>query len=241
MVSADRCANSRPTPLKASVINLIMNVYPETKHISTGRNFCGIIRVFVCENTSTGIIWLPGESSKSETSEESWLSHPTSLCISSTLYWILIRECSQYQAAILSKQMMDGAPTGLSLSSFSCLSGSSRYEQMNYIWTISCNWLSFIYFLSLSIYCPFAFLGYFLLICFVYLTLFTSPVIKAVLFGCLCIQNDKISTDIRTAKGLPFLTFCPRFIFLSRICFSLLHVGSQKAHRLWWFSIKNNS
>lgn len=37
----------------------------------------------------------------------------------STLYWILIGECSQFQACIQSKQMMDGAPTGLSLSSLS--------------------------------------------------------------------------------------------------------------------------
>lgn len=72
---------------------------------------------------------------------------------SSTLSWILISKCSQYQDGIQFTQMMDGAPTGLSLRAlFPPPSASSRYAQMIYIWTISCYWSSFMFELQCWIY-----------------------------------------------------------------------------------------
>jgi len=72
----------------------------------------------------TGIIWPLGESGDIwESEKEEELANSSHIALrSSTSCWILISECSQHQAGVRSKQMMDGAPTGLSLSSLPSLS-----------------------------------------------------------------------------------------------------------------------
>lgn len=114
-----RASRAHDTRNQTHHVCLASNLRQKTRQLQhCNKPLCGKIQVLVLKNTSTNIIWPSGGSSKFEKAQKKAGSVIQHHSASSALCWILISECSQNQAGIQSKQMMDGAPTGLSLLSF---------------------------------------------------------------------------------------------------------------------------
>lgn len=159
--------------------------------------------------------------------EESWLSHPTSLCI---LHPVLNINQRMFPVSSWHPiQTDDGWSTNWAISPlfFSSLSlawlhpDMSRWFIFGLFPAIDCHLtLSFaISTLFLQTINQFVFFYPFRLICFLYLSFSSSPITLAVCFYRLYIHSDKLSTDLLT-KGLPLISMFYSFIAFAKFFFA---------------------